>query len=124
MGCSVERGQQILCELDLVVVDGSTDGYVVSPMLDTFRGNGTDFLADATTALPWDPGHSGSSSTLRAADLDKNGTLDVMFFGPQSDAEGHPLSLATPSPCPEHHVLMAGLVLWGIRGLTPAARAG
>ena len=69
---------------DLVVVDGGTDGFVPSPLLDTFRGNGDGSFADAITALPWDPGHSGSSSTLRSADLDKNGTLDLVFFGPQS----------------------------------------
>jgi uncharacterized repeat protein (TIGR01451 family) len=53
-------------------------------LLDTFRGNGDGSLNDAITALPWDPGHSGSSSTLRSVDLDKNGTLDLVFFGPQS----------------------------------------
>jgi uncharacterized repeat protein (TIGR01451 family) len=63
---------------------GTTDGFVVSPILDIFRGNGTDILADAATALLWDPGHAGSSSTLRSADLDKNGTLDLVFFGPNS----------------------------------------
>ncbi len=71
-------------KVDLVAVDGATDGFVASPMLDTFRGNGSDALADAITAMLWDPGHAGSSSTLRAADFDKNGTLDVVFFGPQS----------------------------------------
>jgi uncharacterized repeat protein (TIGR01451 family) len=71
-------------KIDLVVVDAGTDGFVASPMLDTFRGNGDGTLRDAITALPWDPHNSGSSSTLRSADLDKNGTLDLVFFGPQS----------------------------------------
>jgi len=69
--------------VDFVAV-GTTDGFVVSPILDIFRGNGTDIFADAATALLWDPGHAGSSSTLRSADLDKNGTLDLVFFGPNS----------------------------------------
>jgi len=71
-------------KIDLVVLDARTDSLVPSPMLVTFRGNGDGSFQDAITSLPWDPGHSGFSSTLRAADLDRNGTLDLVFFGPQS----------------------------------------
>jgi uncharacterized repeat protein (TIGR01451 family) len=70
--------------VDLAVVDGFTDGFVISPILDSFRGNGDGSLGDAVTALAWDPGQAGPSFTLRSADLDKNGTLDLVFFGPQS----------------------------------------
>ena len=34
-----------------------------------------------------------------------------LLRGPTADADGRPLSLATPSPCPPHHLLLAGAPL-------------
>jgi hypothetical protein len=45
-----------------------------------------------------------------------------LLRGPASDAAGRKLSLATPSPCPTHHVLLAGAPLEaGASGFEPGA---
>jgi hypothetical protein len=36
--------------------------------------------------------------------------LGGLTRGPDADAEGRPLCLATPGPCPDHHALMSGAI--------------
>jgi uncharacterized repeat protein (TIGR01451 family) len=51
-----------------------------NPLIDVFPGNGDGSLGDPISAAPI-PACHGGNSTLRSADLDKNGTLDLLFLG-------------------------------------------
>jgi uncharacterized repeat protein (TIGR01451 family) len=51
-----------------------------SPLIDVFPGNGDGSFGDPIAATPI-PSCHGGDSTLRSADLRKNGTLDLVFLG-------------------------------------------
>jgi hypothetical protein len=77
----------------------------------------------ALQAVQVEPGVVGSVPSARPAGSALPAQQDYrLLLGPRTDAAGRPLCLATPSPCPPHHVLLAAAPLEpGAAGPRPAA---
>jgi uncharacterized repeat protein (TIGR01451 family) len=67
-------------KVDVAALANATDIFVTSSLIDVFRGNGDGSLSDATTGAALPPSGAQFHHTLRSSDLDKNGTLDLIFF--------------------------------------------